>query len=97
MTDGTASRRAEIRVHTSEAIKKKATKVYAHCDLSLNDAINTFLVKSIEVGGFPFDLRSESSVYEEISAIACKPEMNADGIVVLPADWDDDKDELRLP
>lgn len=58
---------------------------------------NAFLIKSIEVGGFSFDLRSEPSAYEAISAIACKPEMNADGILVLPVEWDDDKDELWLP
>lgn len=78
-------------------VTEDATKVYAHCGLSLNDAINAFLIKSIEVGGFPFDLRSEPSAYEAISAIACKLEMNADGILVLPVEWDDDKDELRLP
>lgn len=55
------------------------------------------LAKSIEVGGFSFDLRSEPSAYEAISAIACKPETNADGILVLPVEWDDDKDELWLP
>lgn len=58
---------------------------------------NAFLIKSIEVGGFSFDLRSEPSAYEAISAIAYEPETNADDIAVLPADWDDDKDELRLP
>lgn len=29
------------------------------------------------------------SLNDAISAIAYKPEMNADGLVVLPADWDD--------
>lgn len=78
-------------------VTEDATKVYVHCGLSLNDAINAFLIKSIEVGGFSFDLRSEPSAYEAISAIAYEPETNADDIAVLPADWDDDKDELRLP
>lgn len=89
MATGAVARRAEIKTRTSEEVKKEATEVYARWGLSLNDAINTFLVKSIEVGGLPFDLRPETPSYDAISAIAYKPETNADGIVVLPADWDD--------
>ena len=51
------TRRAEIKTRTTDEVKKGATEVYARWGLSLNDAINTFLIKSIEVGGLPFDLR----------------------------------------
>lgn len=83
------SHRAEIKTRTSEDIKTKATEVYARWGLSLNDAINTFLVKSIEVGGLPYDLRPEAPSYDAIAALAYKASLNADGIAVLPAEWDD--------
>lgn len=43
------------------------------------------------------DLRSETPAYEAISVIAYKSKMNADGVLVLPAEWDDDEDGLRFP
>lgn len=91
MATATVPRRAEIKTRTSDEVKKNATEVYARWGLSLNDAINTFLVKSIEVGGLPFDLRPEAPSYDAIAAIAYKPEMNAEGVAVLPAEWNDDE------
>lgn len=93
MATKAVARRAEIKTRTSDEVKKGATEVYARWGLSLNDAINAFLVKSIEVGGLPFDLRPEPPSYEAIAAIAYKPELNAEGVVVLPAEWDDDDGE----
>lgn len=85
----TIAKRAEIKTRTSDEVKKKATEVYARWGLSLNDAINTFLVKSIEVGGLPFELRPEPLSYEAIAPLAYKASLNEDGVAVLPAEWDD--------
>ena len=46
--------------------------------------------KSIEVGGLPFDLHQASPSCDSIAAVAYNPKLNADGVAVLPADWDDD-------
>ena len=89
MATAAIPRRAEIKTRTTDEIKKGATEVYARWGLSLNDAINAFLVKSIEVGGLPFDLRPKTPSYDAIAAVAYKPELNAEGVAVLPADWDD--------
>lgn len=89
MATATVARRAEIKTRTSDEVKRDAAEVYARWGLSLNDAINTFLIKSIEVGGLPFDLRPEVPAYDAIAAIAYEPELNAEGVVVLPAEWDD--------
>ena len=85
----TTARRTEIKTRTTAEVKKGATEVYARWGLSLNDAINTFLVKSIEVGGLPFDLRPEVASYDAHAVKAYKAPLNAEGIVVLPAEWDD--------
>lgn len=91
MATATAARRAEIKTRTSDEVKRDATEVYARWDLGLNDAIDAFLIKSIEVGGLPFDLRPKVSAYDAIAAIAYEPELNAEGVVVLPAEWGDDE------
>lgn len=89
MATSATPRRAEIKTRTSDEIKTQATEVYARWGLSLNDAINTFLVKSIEVGGLPFDLRPESPSYDSVAKIAYKAPLNSEGVAVLPAEWDD--------
>lgn len=89
MASSAVTRRAEIKTRTSDEVKNGATEVYARWGISLNDAINAFLVKSIEVGGLPFELRPEAPSYGAIAAISYKPELNAEGVAVLPADWDD--------
>ena len=61
----------------------------ARWGITLNDAINMFLVKSIEVGGLPFDLRPEKPSYDAISTHSYKAKLNSEGVAVLPASWDD--------
>ena len=89
MATAVAARSAEIKSRSTEKVKADATSVYARWGLSLSDAINIFLVKSIEVGGLPFEMRPEPPSYESLAAMAHKAELNADGVAVLPADWDD--------
>ncbi len=87
----TPTKRAEIKIRTADEVRNQAKAVYAHWGITLNDAINMFLVKSIEVGGLPFDLKPEVPSYDSIAAFAYKPQINAEGIAVLPSDWDDDE------
>ncbi len=37
--------------------------------MSLSDAVNTFLIKSVEVGGLPFDMRPEPKPVYRASAV----------------------------
>lgn len=85
----TMARNAEGKFRANSDIKNKATEIYSRWGLSLSDAINVFLVKSVEVGGLPFEMRPESSTYESVKAIAYKAPINSNGVAVLPADWDD--------
>ena len=85
----TLVRNAEGKFRTSSEVKNRATEIYSRWGLSLSDAINVFLVKSIEVGGLPFEMRPETPSYENIAAIAYKAPINSDGVAILPADWDD--------
>lgn len=85
----TAARNSEGKYRTSAEVKEKAAEVYAKWGLSLSDAINVFLVKSIEAGGLPFAMRREPLSYERVAGMAYKAPLDENGVATLPADWDD--------
>ncbi len=86
----TTARRAEGKFRTTADVKGRATEIYSHWGLTLSDAINVFLVKSIEVGGLPFEMRpTKMPSYDELVARAYKAPLDDDGVPVLPAEWDD--------
>ena len=57
----TATKDAEIKFRTSDELKRQTRRVYDRWGLSLSEAFNLFMRKSVEVGGLPFDLRPEPS------------------------------------
>lgn len=84
------SRVEEGTYRTSAEVKERAAEIYAHWGLTLSDAINVFLVKSIDAGGLPFSMTVELPPYEGLSARAYRSHLNADGVAVLPSSWADD-------
>ena len=82
---------AIILVRIWPQIKADAAAVYARWGISLSDAINIFLAKSIEVGGLPFDMRPETPTFDGLERYAYRPSMDANGVARLPGDWDDDE------
>jgi DNA-damage-inducible protein J len=50
-------------------IKSSAESIYARYGLRISDAINIFLHQSVNVGGLPFDLRSETPNAETLAAM----------------------------
>lgn len=86
-----ATRSAEVKEYVFPEIKAQATEVYARWGMSLSDAINAFLVRSVDVGGLPFDMRLEKPVY---SRTAVLPVDKRFGSSVLPADMDDEEEGL---
>ena len=69
----TMTRTAEVKTRTTAQIKADATAVYARWGISLSDAINIFLTKSIEVGGLPFDMRPETPTFDGLQRYAYRP------------------------
>ncbi|MCD8316431.1 MAG: type II toxin-antitoxin system RelB/DinJ family antitoxin [Eggerthellaceae bacterium] len=82
-------KKAEIKARLSESIKHQASELYVHWGLTLNDAINIFLVKSIDVSGLPFTMKPEASTSNLIRNLAYKPQIDKNGIAILTASWDD--------
>ena len=81
---------AEIKTRVDPELKEQARAVYAHWGINLSDALNAFLVKSVEVGGFPFDVRSRHHDWDALGII--RPDKSEH--VVLPAEMDDDDEGL---
>ena len=54
---------ATINCNVDDSVKENARATYANWGIDLTTAINVFLRKSIECGGFPFSVkRSEPSI-----------------------------------
>ena len=85
----TMNRTAEVKTHTTAQIKAEASAVYTRWGISLSDAINIFLAKSIEVGGLPFDMHPETPTLDRLEHYAYRPTMDSNGVAQLPGDWDD--------
>lgn len=83
-------RNAEIKTRTTPDVKNGAKQVYSNWGLSLSEAINIFLVKSIEVGGLPFEMRRSKVTHEQLRSHAYVPKIDSEGVAVLPKDWDDE-------
>ena len=60
---------AVINVRTEPDIKAQAEALYKSMGVSLSDAINMFLYKSLDFRGLPFDLVREIPNVETISAM----------------------------
>ena len=85
-----AARSAEVKAYVMPDVKAEAASIYSRWGMSLSDAINVFLVKSVDVGGLPFNMRVEPKpVYDETSVLPADPRW---GSSVLPAFMDDEED-----
>ena len=87
-----AVRSAEIKAYVVPDVKAQAAEIYAHWGMSLSDAINTFLVKSIDVGGLPFDMRAAPKPRYDAATVL--PVDERWGSSVLPADMDSKEDDI---
>lgn len=88
--ESTKEKRAEGKFRTTEEVKRRAADVYARWGLSLSDAINVFLVKSIDVGGLPFEMTAPKVDLDEIAKMAYKAPLDENGVALLPSSWADD-------
>lgn len=87
-----ATRSAEVKGYVMPDVKARAIELYAHWGMSLSDAINAFLIKSLDVGGLPFDMRvSPTPAYDAAKVL---PVDSRYGASVLPSEMDDDEDGL---
>ena len=61
---------ATINMRVNADIKRNAEALYSYLGLSLSDAINMFLYKSVLEGGLPFEAKVTGYNLETLQAIA---------------------------
>lgn len=55
------SKSATLNIRTDPDVKAQAEQIYQSFGITLTDAVNIFLRKSIMEGGLPFDMRSPNA------------------------------------
>jgi DNA-damage-inducible protein J len=61
---------ASLNIRLDPETKTAAERVFSQFDMTLADAVNIFLRKSVMTGGFPFDLKSPRYSEETLEAVA---------------------------
>ena len=85
------TRNAEIKFRTTDSLKEKTKTIYEAWGITLSEALNLFMRKSVEVGGLPFDVRPEPKL--DLSCVnVIKPDP-VTGKTVLPKWMNDEEDE----
>ncbi|MFU0552079.1 type II toxin-antitoxin system RelB/DinJ family antitoxin [Gardnerella swidsinskii] len=64
----TAAKTANINVRVTKDVKAQAEELFASFGITLSEAINMFLHKSLMVEGLPFDLKQPEYNKETIAA-----------------------------
>ena len=65
-----APKTSTFQMRINPEVKAKAEQIFSQCGLSLTDAINVFLQQSLNVGGMPFIVSSDSKEALKNQAIA---------------------------
>ena len=60
---------AMLSLRVEPSVKKDAEAMFSDLGLSLSDAVNVFLHKSLMVGGLPFEVREERPDRETVMAM----------------------------
>lgn len=81
---GPTARSAVLSTRLDPTLKQEAAALYASLDLSLTEAINVCLVRSLQVGGLPFELRQPRYSPRAEAAIAESEDIAA-GKVTAPS------------
>lgn len=84
---------ATINIRVPEDVKENAKSAYEQLGIDISTAINVFLRKSIEYGGFPFEVRSSRPNKETIKTIVDAE--NGIGISKKFDDFDEFWEELN--
>ena len=66
---------ASLHIRVNENAKKDAEQIYNSLGVSIAEAVNMFLHKSIIVGGLPFEVRYSQPNAETVAAIQEVQEM----------------------
>lgn len=79
-----APKTATFQMRINPEVKAEAEKVFSQCGLTFTDAVNVFLQQSLNVGGMPFIVSSDS-----------REALRSQAIAVLMAEIQKGRDSVR--
>ena len=77
---------ASFQMRINPEIKQRAEEIFAHCGLTLTDAVNIFLQQSLNTGGLPF-LVTQNSQHEQAVALLMAELKRGEDSVHSEGDW----------
>jgi antitoxin component of RelBE/YafQ-DinJ toxin-antitoxin module len=83
----TTASQSSYKVTDDQQVIDEFTRTARALGLSRSAVVSVFMRRFNQVGGFPFDVRVGRH------AVPIVPRRNADGVMVMPSDWDDPEDE----
>ena len=92
-----APKTATFQMRINPEVKSEAERIFSECGLTLTDAVNVFLQQTLNVGGMPFVVTSDSREALRNQAIAmlmAEIQKGRDS-VRTPEDWVSEDEMLR--
>ena len=92
-----APKTATFQMRINPEVKSEAERIFSECGLTLTDAVNVFLQPTLNVGGMPFVVTSDSREALRNQAIAmlmAEIQKGRDS-VRTPEDWVSEDEMLR--
>ncbi len=80
---------ASFQMRINPEIKQRAEEIFAHCGLTLTDAVNIFLQQSLNTGGLPFLVtqNSQQALHEQAVALLMAELKRGEDSVQSESDW----------
>ncbi len=82
------------RFRIDPELRAQSEAIFGELGMSLDTAINIFLIKAVRIGGFPFDVRLDTPARETIEAML-ETEKIAKDATIEPLNVDDALETLK--
>ncbi len=95
ITDAPKTSTFQMRINPE--IKSEAERIFSQCGLTLTDAVNVFLQQTLNIGGMPFIVTSDSkeALRNQAIAILMSEIQKGRDSVKSESDWVSEEEMLR--
>ncbi len=92
-----SAKTSTFQIRINPEVKSNAEKIFAECGLTLTDAVNIFIQQSLNVGGMPFIVTSDSreSLRNQAVAVLLSEIQKGRDSVKTDDDWISEEEMLK--
>ena len=92
-----APKTSTFQMRINPEIKSEAERIFSQCGLTLTDAVNVFLQQTLNIGGMPFIVTSDSkeALRNQAIAILMSEIQKGRDSVKSESDWVSEEEMLR--